>query len=167
MRIGFVALLVLCLAGPAGAITLEEAQAEAEAWVLARWDTIKDRVRTCIAEPGGPEKCHTAWSASASNYCENNLTTGATLCSVTQDDPGQFETTNCGDCYNGLQTFALAGVSIPATAPLNATINIAKGPSGNGEQLIVRFQYDGELWERGWGNAVLPGFDWKLVTAVP
>ena len=159
--------LLMCLVAPAGAISLEDAQTEADAWVVARWDTIKSRVQTCLNEEGGPWKCHTAWAASTANYCENNAGTGASLCSVTLDDPGQWESTACGDCYNGLQTFALAGISIPATAPLNAPVNIAKGPAGRGEQLIIRFQYDGELWEKAWGDAIIPGFAWRLVDTTP
>jgi len=159
--------LVLALAAPVGAITLQEAQDAIDADVATKWDAIKDRVKTCLNEEGGPEKCHTAWAASEANYCENNAGTGATLCSFALDDPGQFENTNCGDCYNGLQTFALAGITIPANLEYNATINIAKSTVGRGEQLIVAFQYDGVLWERAWGDAIIPGFDWRLVPVVP
>jgi len=160
----FTSLLILGLlliAGPASAqITLEEAQAEAEAWVVARWDAIKDRVKECLNEPGGPEKCHTAWAATTT---ENTDPADSALATCTLDDPGTFANTDCGSCYTGLQTFALAGITVPATAPLNATINIAKSTTGRGEQLIVEIQYDGVLWQRGWGDAILPGFDWVEV----
>lgn len=153
-------LLLLLLAVPVGAITLEDAQAEADAWVLTRWDAIKDRVKECLGEEGGPEKCHTAWAATTT---ENTLPADPALASCTLDDPGQFENTNCGDCYNGLQTFAAAGIAVPANAPLNATINIAKSATGRGEQLVIEIQYDGVLWQKGYGDNILPGFDWVEV----
>lgn len=164
MRKTLLALALLALLpGTSGAITLLEGQAEADAWVASNWTTIKNRVVTCLGEAGGPEKCYTAWAASEANYCANNSGSGPSLCAITLDDPGQFVTGPCDSCYNGLQTYALAGINIPANLIINATVNIAKAPGGGrGEQLIVAFQYDGLIWEKGYGDLIIPGFDWQL-----
>lgn len=158
----FLAFLLALLPLTAQSLTLQEGQAEADAWVAANWTAIRNRVVACLGEAGGPEKCHTAWAASEANYCANNAGSGPSLCAITLDDPGTFDT-SCGGCYTGNQSFANAGINIPANLIINATINIAEAPGGGrGEQLIVAFQYDGAIWEKGYGDAILPGFDWQL-----
>lgn len=155
--------LLLALSTPAHAITLQEFQDGITAWVMARVTAISNRVNACIAEPGGPEKCHTAWAASA--YCNNTSAAGA-LCDLTLDDPGTFADTVCGTCYTDEQTFALAGISIPGTAPLNAKINIMTDGSSWGVQLVVRGVYEGDLWERGWATGIAPAIPWRIVEGV-
>ena len=153
-------IVALMIPAAADALTLAEFQAEAEAWVVTRWDTIKTRVQTCLGEPGGPQKCHTAWAAST--YC-NNTAEDPGLCTLTLDDPGVLANTVCGICYTGDQTFALAGITIPGTAPLNAKINVMQNGSNWGEQLLIRIVFEGDLYERGWGAGIAPDVDWHVV----
>jgi len=153
-------LVLLALACPASAITANQARAEAEAWVAARQDVILDRVITCITE-GDPSLCHTAWAASVT---PNTAPAASALATVTLDDPGRQLVTGCGTCFDPTQgTFAAAGISIPATAPVNAKLNVARGPGGWGAQLVIRVRYDGVLYERGYGKGIFSGFDWQAV----
>lgn len=151
--------MLLATSSASAQITLQEAQAEADTWVSTRWTTIKDRVKTCVTE-GDPSLCHTAWAATTT---PNTAPTDSALATVTLDDPGRLVTGPCDTCYTGEGTFAAAGISIPATAPLNAKINIGKSTSGRGEQLVIEIQYDGEKYWKAWGDAILPGFDWRVL----
>lgn len=171
MRIGILSVLALVLfAGSAEAqLTLQDAQNEADAWVAAREGVIRDRVRACLQtanqEGREPTECHTAWAAGA--FC-NNTSALSSLCDLTLDDPGQPRSTVCGNCFDGQQTFAQAGINIPATAPVNAKINISKAPGGaRGEQFVYRIQYDGQIWEKGMGDQTYGSFDWRQVESTP
>ena len=157
-------LLALCfvLIAPhaSWAISAAQARAEAEAWVAARQDVILDRVITCITE-GDPSLCHTAWAASVT---PNTAPADSALATVTLDDPGRQVVTSCGTCFVPSDgTFAAAGIAIPATAPVNAKLNVARGPGGWGAQLVIRVRYDGVLYERGYGKGIFNGFDWRAV----
>lgn len=158
-------LLAFVAAGPSIAITLEEAQSEAHTWTVTRQDAIQNRVDDCIAE-GNPRICHTAWAASV---LPNTAPADSALATVTLDDPGRYMTTPCGDCYDSNSgTFALAGISIPATAPLNAKINIAGSESQTwGVQLVIRIQFDGTVYERGYGRGIFSGFAWRELETGP
>jgi len=151
--------IVACGAISANAITLEEAQAEAHAWTIARAEIIQDRVIECISE-GNPRLCHTAWAASAT---PNTAPADSSLATVTLDDPGRLVTGPCDTCYIDQGKFSQAGINIPATAPINAKINIAKSPGGWGAQLVIRIRYDGVLYERGYGKGIFDGFSWREV----
>lgn len=160
MRHLVIAVLFSLLAGPLFAITLEEAQTEAHQWIVARQDVILNRVETCITE--NPYKCHTAWAASVT---PNTDPADANLATVTLDDPGFLVTTSCGSCYINLGTFAQASINIPATAPINARVNIAGPIKGGiwGQQIVIRIRYDGVLYERGYGRGIFSGFAWREV----
>jgi hypothetical protein len=150
------------------AITANEARAEAEAWIIARKDVILDRVTTCIQEstanPKGSE-CHTAWAASVT---PNTASIDSALATVTLDDPGRITVDACAnECATGIGTFAGAGIAIPATAPVNAKINVAKGPGGWGAQVVIRVRYDTVLYERAYGVGIFDGFDWREVEEIP
>ena len=138
------------------AITPAQAKAEAEAWVLSRQEAILDRVMTCITE--NPYLCHTAWAASTT---PNTAPSDSALATVTLDDPGRLDV--CG-APTGEGTFSAAGIAIPATAPINAKLNIAKGPGGWGAQLVIEVKYDGVLYQRAYGRGIFEGFDWTEVT---
>ncbi len=153
-------LAALLLPVAASAITLGEAQTEADDWILARWDAIRTRIQACVTE-GDEGLCHTAWSGAA--LC-TTVAADANLCVNAQDDPGRQVTTDCGTCFNGVGTFALAGISLPNNAPLIASINISRGPNGRSEQVVVQIDYEGAIWERGYGRKDLPDFAWRLVT---
>lgn len=159
MKTFYALLLALLVAGPASAITANQAKAEAEAWVAARQDVILDRVITCITD-GDPRLCHTAWAASVT---PNTAPADSALATVTLDDPGRLVSTSCGQCYIDEGNFSQAGINIPATAPVNAKINIARGPGGWGAQLVIRVRYDGVLYERGYGKGIFDGFGWQAV----
>lgn len=160
----FASLLLLLLAVPAGAITLGEATTEAHQWVVARQDAILSRIETCITE-GSPRLCHTAWAASTT---ANTVAADSALATTTLDDPGRQLVTGCGTCFDPSQgTFAAAGIAIPATAPLNAKINIARGPGGWGVQLVVRIKYEGTEYERGYGRGIFESFAWREVVVAP
>ena len=148
----------LLMAQSAWAITLQEAQTEAHNWIVARQDAILDRVETCIGE--NPRKCHTAWAATTT---PNTAPTDSQLATVTLDDPGRLYSTSCGNCYVDEGTFAQAGINIPATAPINAKLNIARNKQGWGVQLVIRIRYDGVLYERGYGRGIFEGFAWRQV----
>lgn len=162
MRTFALALLALLIAGPASAITLAQAQAEAEAWVQPRLNTIRQRVVACVQE-GNPRVCHTAFAASVT---PNTVAADPALKTVTLDDPGTFANTVCGDCFTGEQTYAAAGIAIPATAPVNAKVNIFFPPdrvwSG---QLVVEIQYEGVKYQKGYGGGAAPSFNWTAVVA--
>ncbi len=156
--------LVAVTAAPASAaITLAQAKSEAVAWVTARQTVILDRIIACIAE-GTPRLCHTAYAAST---LPNTAPTDNVLATVTLDDPGRQVTGACSTCFLDVGKFSQAGISIPATAPLNAKINIARSKAGWGAQLVVRIQYDGTLYERGFGRGIFAGFAWREVIAGP
>jgi hypothetical protein len=157
-----IALLLALLASPAAAqITLQEAQAEAHQWIIARQDTILDRIQTCIVE-GNPRVCHTAFAASVT---ANTDPSDSALATITLDDPGQPVSTLCGDCFDPTKgTFAIAGIAIPATAPVNARVDIARSKQGWGVQVVIRIRYDGVLYERGYARGILEGFPWTEVT---
>lgn len=140
-------------------ITLQQATQQAHDWVIARQDAILNRVEECITE--NPRLCHTAWAASV---IPNTLPSASELATVTLDDPGRLASTSCGDCYIDEGKFAQAGINIPATAPVNAKLNIA-GPTdqGWGVQLVIRIRYDGVLYERGYGRGIFDGFAWRVV----
>lgn len=163
MRTLALSLLALLLAGPASAISLAQAQAEADAWILARKDVILDRVTTCVQEstsqPKGSE-CHTGWAASVT---ANTAPADVALATQTLDDPGYISVDACSnECATGLGTFALAGIAIPGTAPVNAKVDVAKGPEGWGAQVQVRIQYDGAVYERSYVAGVgFTAFDWR------
>lgn len=160
MRNFILSMFVLALAAPAHAITAAQAAAEAEAWVASRQDVILDRVITCITE-GDPSLCHTAWAASIT---PNTAPTDSALATVTLDDPGRLLVTGCGTCYDPTQgTFAEAGIAIPATAPINAKLNVARGPGGWGAQLVIRIRFNLVLYERAYGKGIFDGFDWREV----
>lgn len=36
-----------------------------------------------------------------------------------------------------------------------------------GVQLVVRIQYDGTIYERGYGRGIFSGFAWREVEALP
>lgn len=159
------ALLAVLPVGARAQVTLQEARDEAHAWIVARKDAITTRVQACVDE-GNPRLCHTAWAAST--MC-NTLPTDSGLCTVTLDDPGRHVTGLCDSCFTGEGQFADAGISIPATAPVNAKLSIYKRTSTwkDGVQLVVRFQYDGTLQERAYGTGIAPSFGWREVTAGP
>jgi len=150
---------LVLFAGTAQAITLEEAQDQASAWVEARKEVINDRVMACISE-GNPRLCHTAWAASV---LPNTDPLDAQLATVTLDDPGRYVSGPCASCFTGEGTFAAAGIAIPGTAPMNAKINIQRAPNGWGVQLVVRVQYDGTIYEKGYGRGTFSGFAWHAV----
>lgn len=152
-------ILTLCfvlVASHSWAITAAQARAEAEAWVAARQDVILDRVIACISE-GTPSLCHTAFAASVT---PNTAPADPALATVTLDDPGRLDV--CG-VPTGEGSFAAAGIAIPATAPVNAKLNVARGPGGWGAQLVIRVRYNGILYERGYGKGIFEGFDWVQV----
>lgn len=151
--------LIACGAISGECLTLEEAQADAHAWVVARRDAISTRVFGCIDE-GNPRLCHTAWAASTT---PNTAPTDSNLATVMLDDPGRLVTGPCDSCYLPEGRFSDAGISIPASAPVNAKINIAKNKSGWGVQLVIRIQYDGTIYERGYGRGIFDGFAWREV----
>lgn len=157
-------LAALAMAAPVGAITLAQAQAEADAWVQPRLDTIRNRVVACVQE-GNPRVCHTAWASSST---PNTVAADPALKTVTFDDPGTYATTTCGDCFTGQQTYAQAGIAIPTSGPVNAKVNIFFPPdklwSG---QLVVEIQYEGVKYQRGYGGGGAPSFGWREVTAGP
>jgi len=163
------AAFVLLIATSANAITLEEAQQAAHQWVVARQDVIMNRVEDCITE-GNPRPCHTGWAASV---VPNTAPADSSLATVTLDDPGHIQVTCCGTCPLGTGSFAQAGIAIPATAPLNAKLDIAgSGPGVRdpetgtfnwGVQLRIRIRYDGILYERGYGKGFFSGFPWREV----
>ena len=153
-----IALILALVPTLSHAITPAQARAEAEEWVLSRQEVILDRVMECITE--NPRLCHTAWAASVT---PNTAPTDLALATVTLDDPGRLADTACGICFTGEGTFAQAGVNIPATAPINAKLNIAKAPTGWGAQLVIRVRYNGILYERAYGRGVFDGYDWVEV----
>ena len=137
-------------------VTLNQSLTQAEGWVVARQAAILNEVEACISR-GTPRLCHTAWAASV---LPNTAPTDNSLATVTLDDPGRLDP--CGlPTEEG--TYATAKITIPATAPLNAKLNIAKGPGGWGAQLVVRIQYDGVVYERAWGRGIFAGFAWRSV----
>ena len=165
-----IVLAVLFAAHTVEAITLQEAAAEAHNWVMSRANVIQNRVEACIAE-GDPRLCHTAWAASET---PNTAPSDSALATVTLDDPGRRHVDGCGNvCFSGTGRFADAGINIPATAPVNAKLNIAgAGPgirdeeSGTfnwGVQLVIRIKYNGKLYERGYGRGFLESFGWREV----
>jgi len=165
MRILKLTVLAVFLTVPASAITLQEAQAEAEAWVAPRLDTLRNRVVDCVQE-GNPRICHTAWAASVT---PNTTAASPALATVTLDDPGRITVDQCdNECATGEGTYAAAGIAIPATAPVNAKINIYFPPdrvwSG---QLVVEILYEGVKWQRGYGGGGAPSFDWIEVVTGP
>ena len=157
-----IALILALVPTLSHAITPAQATAEAEAWVLSRQEVILDRVMECITE--NPRLCHTAWAASVT---PNTAPTDLALATVTLDDPGRLADTVCGTCFTGEGTFAQAGINIPATAPVNAKLNIARAPAGWGAQLVIRIRYNLILYERAWGRGEFDGFDWREVDETP
>lgn len=164
MRQIILAAVLLGLAANANAISLEECFAQADAWIQPRLGTIRARVVACVQE-GNPRVCHTAWAASVT---PNTVAADPALATVTLDDPGTYASTVCGDCFTGEQTFAAAGIAIPATAPVNAKVNIFFPPDRvwNG-QLVAEFQYEGVKYQRGYGGGGAPSFAWREVTEGP
>ena len=161
MKRWFIAAILLAMSVPAGAqISFEDATGQAESWVLAHSDVILDRIAACLSE-GDPRLCHTGWAASVT---PNTDPLDSALATVTLDDPGRFLTTPCGSCFDSSRgTFAEAGIAIPATAPLNAKINIANLNGVWGIQLAIRIRYDGVLLERAWGRGLLTNEPWHVV----
>ena len=139
------------------AISPLQARDEADTWVLSRKDVILDRIETCIAE-GNPRICHTAWASS------NTLNTDPAdnaLRTQILDDPGRLD--QCG-LPNGQGTFSEAGIAIPASAPINAKINVAKSKRGWSVQLVIRIRYDGILYERTFSKGPdFEGYSWREV----
>jgi hypothetical protein len=162
-KLFLIALLVAFPAAAEAQITLQQARDEAHAWIVARKDAIIARVQACVDE-GDPRLCHTAWAASA--MC-NTLPTDSQLCTITLDDPGRYVTGPCDSCFTGEGQFADAGISIPATAPVNAKLNIFKRAVSwkDGVQLVVRFMYDGTIQERAYGTGIAPSYGWREMTA--
>jgi hypothetical protein len=164
MKLWVIVLTLALLPALSHAITLEEAQAEADAWVGPRLSVIRDRVIACVQE-GDPSICHTAWAASVT---PNTDPVDASLATVTLDDPGRNADTVCGSCFTGEGTYAGAGIAIPATAPVNAKVNIFFPPdrvwSG---QLVIEIQYNGTLYQRGYGGGGAPSFGWQEVVTIP
>lgn len=175
MRTLLFAALALFLTVPASAITLQETKDQVDLYVSDKWENLLGQVRACVTasteNPKGAE-CHTAWSVGRgedqTEYCTNDAGSGATVCSMSQQDRGTYETA-CLGCYTGDQTWAEAGYTIQANAPANFKINIAHAPTGRGEQLLVRFLYDGTLWERAYADnsGIFPAYDWREVPEAP
>lgn len=166
MRTLLLAALALALAGPASAITLQEAQAEAEAWInprLADWTT---DFQNCVAT-NALSNCHPTWS---STVLPNTVAADANLQTVTNDDPGPFASTVCGDCYDDSRdTWVLSNVDIPATSPVQLRTNTYVNQSGQGVQIAFRFSYEGTIYERGYGlfGPAPSDSDWREITAGP
>jgi len=132
-------------------MTLDDAKAEAEAWVDARVNTIFSQAQR-----------HRAWSSSVTELTlpiDNVLVVGV------NDDQGRWVDTACGACFDERDTWAEDGIDIPAQGPVNLKLNSFKNTLGFGLQLAARFNFDGTIWERAWSEiAPAPSYDWKEVT---
>ena len=156
----FVTLLALVAPSAQAAITLVEAQAEADAWMtprLAGWAT---EFAACAASD--LSKCHPTWS---STVLPNTPPSASALATVTNDDPGPFVGSVCGDCYDDTRnTWVISGADIPGTSPVQLQTSTFKGPGGVGIQIVARIKYDGVIWAQGYSLfGIAPEFGWREV----
>lgn len=155
--------VALVAPGAQAAITLQEAQDEFDAWVAPRLPGLTTDFETCVATKPLSD-CHPTWS---STVLPNTDPSDSALATVTNDDPGPFVGSVCGDCYDDTrETWVIAGVDIPGTSPGQLRTN-SYGPDGAGEvgiQFAGRISYDGEIWEKGYSMfGIAPDADWRLV----
>ncbi len=158
--------LVAVTAAPASAaITLQEAQDEFDAWVAPRLPGLTADFEACVATKALRD-CHPTWS---STVLPNTKPADSALATVTNNDPGPFVSSICGDCFDDTKdTWVIAGVDIPATSPGQLRTNSFKSGVGVGIQLTGRVQYDGTIWEKGYGLfGIAEGFGWREVVVGP
>lgn len=157
------ALVAVTAVSASAAITLEEAQDEFDAWVSPRLPSLIADFENCVATKPLSD-CHPTWS---STVVPNTAPSDSALATVTNNDPGPFVESVCGDCYDDTKgTWVIAGVDIPATSPGQLRTNSYKSSVGVGIQLAGRIQYDGVIWEKGYGLfGIAPDSAWREVIA--
>ena len=144
--------LIWLLAIPVWSLTLAQFEALIDNQIDVAAPAITNKVNSCLALAEG---CNTGWSCSSTNYCNN--TNGASLCQITQDDPGiKTATMNSdGTCVvsTGTNTFASFGITLPNPAGFCIKANTYDGPGGRGLQLCYRFEQGGAFYQkcRGYG----------------
>jgi len=142
-------------------ITLTEAQAEADAWMDTMEASLTSDFEACVA--GNPLRlCHPTWS---STTLPNTDPSDSALATVTNDDPGPFVQSVCGNCYDDTRdTWVLSGVDVPGTSPVQLRTNTFKNAYGEGVQVAYRIQYDGVIYEKARGLfGPAPDTDWAVV----
>ena len=154
--------LVLTASFAQAQITLGQAQAEAEAWITPRLPDPTTDFSDCVAAKSLAE-CHPTWSATT---LPNTDPGDSALATVTNDDPGVFAPNVCDpNCYDDTrETWALAEVDVPGTSPVQLRTNSFSGLGGTGIQVAMRIQYDGVIWEKGYGLfGIAPDSDWAQI----
>lgn len=160
MRKSLLAAFAFLIAVPASAMTLEEAKTEANAWVASRIGDLATEFQACADVD--LSKCHPLWSASV---LPNTSSANSALATVTNDDPGIFRQTGCGDCWDDtVGTWEIAGVDIPRDTPIRLRANsYGNGPSA-GIQLVGQFSFNGVVYEKAWTvTNGAPSYDWREV----
>ena len=166
MRTLLAILVVLALPVVAQAqITLQEAQDEADAYMAPRLGDWTTEFQACVAG-GELSDCHPVGS---STVLPNTDPLDSALATVTNDDPGPFVASVCGDCFDDTRnTWVIAGVDIQVSTPVQLQANSYKNVSGEGIQIVSRIQYDGAIFERGYGLfGPAPDADWAEVETIP
>jgi hypothetical protein len=150
----------------AQAITLAQAQAEADTWLGNQFSALQAEIEACLAR-GTYRLCHPVLSTS---NIPNTLPADPALATVTHDDPGVFTPSPCDPgCYDDTRnTFALAQVDIPPTGPVALSVNFLQGRDVFGYQIVGWIRYDGTLYRRMYGfGANVPNSPWAAIVQVP